>query len=244
MLAAVLVLGGFVLAATRRRSALDAGLIAGCAGTWLLFYAFAGPQALRPHAERWGLCLLVPASLVLARGIGAWIEHVPRLRWASIGTASLAAAALLGSFYVNYFRAFATTGGRSHLTYVTAPIEPKQQALSRILDRGAGSTRVEIATRQWWLYWPIAYLATPHPTVSVRLDASSDAVARLETPARGTARFFVEFAGTPELAATLRRLEEAGQRVTTTTIADAGGRDHLVIVEVAQAGNGRRAVSI
>ena len=178
VLAAVLVLGGFVLAATRRRSWLDAALIAGCAGTWLLFYAFAGPQALRPHAERWGLCLLVPASLVLARGIGAWIEHVPRLRWASIGTASLAAAALLGSFYVNYFRAFATTGGRSHLTYVTAPIEPKQQALSRILGRGAGSTRVEIATRQWWLYWPIAYLATPHPTVSVRLDASSDAVAR------------------------------------------------------------------
>ena len=171
MLAAVLALGGFVLAATRRRSALDAGLIAGCAGTWLLFYAFAGPQALRPHAERWGLCLLVPASLVLARGAGAWIEHVPRLRWVSIGTASLAAAALLGSFYVNYFRAFATTGGRSHLTYVTAPIEPKQQALIHILGRGAGATRVEIATRQWWLYWPIAYLATPHPTVSVRLDA-------------------------------------------------------------------------
>ena len=232
VLAAVLVLCGFVLAAARRRSALDAGLIAGCAGTWLLFYAFAGPQALRPHAERWGLCLLVPASLVLARGAGAWIEHVPRLRWVSIGTASLAAAALLGSFYVNYFRAFATTGGRSHLTYVTAPIEPKQQALIHILGRSAGSARVEIATRQWWLYWPIAYLATPHPTVSVRLDADPDPAAGVETPARGTARFFVEFAGTPELAATLRRLEETGQRVTITTIADAGGRDHLVIVEV------------
>jgi hypothetical protein len=236
VLAAVLVLGGFVLAATRRRSPLDAGLIAGCAGTWLLFYAFAGPQALRPHAERWGLCLLVPASLVLARGAGAWIEHVPQLRWVSIGTASLAAAALLGSFYVNYFHAFATTGGRSHLTYVTAPIEPKQQALSRILDRGAGSTRVEIATRQWWLYWPIAYLATQQPTVSVRLDTDSSPAAVLEAPARGTARFFVEFAGTPELAATLRRLEEAGQKATITTIADAGGRDHLAIVEVTTEG--------
>jgi hypothetical protein len=66
----------------------------------------------------------------------------------------------------------------------------------------------------------------------VRLDASSDAVARLEAPARGTAQFFVEFAGTPELAATLKRVEEAGRRATLTTIADAGGRDHLVIVEV------------
>jgi len=68
--------------------------------------------------------------------------------------------------------------------------------------------------------------------VSVRLDANSDAVARLEPPARGTARFFVEFAGTPELAATLKRVEESGRSTTLTTIADAGGRDHLVIVEV------------
>ena len=233
IVAAVLVLCGFVLASARRRSPLDIGLIAGCAGTWLLFYAFAGPQALRPHAERWGLCLLVPASLVLARGAGAWIEHVPRLRWVSIGTASLAAAALLGSFYVNYFRAFATTGGQSHLTYITAPIEPKQQALIHILGRSAGAARVEVATRQWWLYWPIAYLATPQPTVSVRLDSDADPASGVETPARGTARFFVEFAGTPELAATLRRLEQTGRRVTSTTIADAGGRDHLVIVEVA-----------
>ena len=81
--------------------------------------------------------------------------------------------------------------------------------------------------------WPIAYLATPQPTVSVRLDSDADPASGAETPARGTARFFVEFAGTPELAATLRRLEETGRRVTSTTIADAGGRDHLVIVEVA-----------
>ena len=174
----------------------------------------------------------MPASLVLARGIGTWIEHVPRLRWASIGTASLAATALLSWFYVNYFRAFATTGGRSHLTYVTAPIEPKQQALSRHPRPRRRLDPRPIATRQWWLYWPIAYLATPHPTVSVHLDASSDAVARLEAPASGTAQFFVEFAGTPELAATLKRVEETGRRATLTTIADAGGRDHLVIVEV------------
>ena len=232
MLAGVLALGGFGLAAARRRSWPDASLIAGCAGTWLLFYAFAGPQALRPHAERWGLCLLVPGSLVLARGVGAWIEHVPRLRWLSLGTASLAAAALLGSFYVNYFHAFATTGGQSHLTYVTAPIEPKQQALTHILGRVAGSTPAEIATRQWWLYWPIAYLATQHPAVSVRLDADTAPAADFEAPTRGTARFFVEFAGTPELAATLKRVEDTGRRATLTTIADAGGRDHLVIVEV------------
>ena len=233
MLTAVAAVGGFVLAARRRWSWLDAGLIAGCAGTWLLFYAFAGPQALRPHAERWGLCLLVPGSLALARGVGAWIEDVPQRRWLSIGAASLAAAALLGSFYVNYFQAFATTGGQSHLTYVTASVEPKEQALARILGRAAGSTRIAITTTQWWLYWPIAYLAAPHPAVSVRLDDGSRPAAGMDAPEGGTAQFFVEFAGTPELAATVKRLEQSGRKPTLTTIADAGGRDHLVIVEVA-----------
>ena len=37
----------------------------------------AGPQALRPHAERWGLCLIVPGTLFLARGLTAWIEWMP-----------------------------------------------------------------------------------------------------------------------------------------------------------------------
>jgi hypothetical protein len=236
ILAAVLVLGGIGLVARRRRSPIDLALVAGCAATWLLFYAFAGPQALRPHAERWGLCLLVPGSLLLARGAGAWIELAPRLRLVSLGTAALAAAALLGSFYVHYFRAFATTGGRSHLTYVTAPVEPKRQALVHILGRGAGARRLEVATRQWWLYWPIAYLATEHPTVSVRFDTAPGSEPALDAPAPGTARFFVEFVRTPELAATLRLIEQAGLTATTTTIADAGGRDLLAVVEVTGAG--------
>ena len=141
IVAAVLALCGLVLAATRRRCALDAGLIAGCAATWLLFYAFAGPQALRPHAERWGLC---PRAGVT--GVRTRRRRLDRARAAAAigldrhGVAR--AAALLGSFYVNYFRAFATTGGRSHLTYVTAPVEPKRQALIHILGRRAGATPV------------------------------------------------------------------------------------------------------
>ncbi len=115
------------------------------------FYAFAGPQALRPHAERWGLCLIVPAVLVFARGLAAWIEWKPRMRWLTIGTLTLAATSLLASFYVNFFREFATTGGRSHLAYVTAPTEPKQQALDRILAASPGPGRVTIVAQQWWL---------------------------------------------------------------------------------------------
>ncbi|MGH9370765.1 MAG: hypothetical protein ACRD15_04465, partial [Vicinamibacterales bacterium] len=129
----VAALAGFLLTPAARRSPLDYGLIFACASMWIGFYAFAGPQALRPHFERWGLCLIAPATLVLARGLTAWIEWRPRIRWLAIAAATLVATSLLTSFYANYFGEFATTGGRSHLTYVTAAIEPKQQALEHIL---------------------------------------------------------------------------------------------------------------
>ena len=78
-------------------------------------------------------------------------------------------------------------------------------------------------------------IRTEHPAVSVRFDAAAGPA----PAAPETARFFVEFSGSPELVATLRQLEQAGREVTTTTIADGGGRDLLTIVEV----TGGRTVS-
>jgi hypothetical protein len=48
----------------------------------------------------------------------------PNWRAVPIALSCLVAAGLLSSFHVNYFTAFATTGGRGHLTYATAAIEP------------------------------------------------------------------------------------------------------------------------
>ena len=117
-----------------------------------------------------------------------------------IAALTLVAAAVLTSFYVNYFREFATTGGRSHLAYITAATEPKQQALEQILARATGPNRVTIVTQQWWLRWPIAYLAIERPNVSVSMGFAMEPDPTFQE-ALGTGRlFFVEFAGTPELA--------------------------------------------
>jgi hypothetical protein len=236
--------GGFVviafvaasgLAASIRRGdttrrALDCGLVAASAVMCLLFFAFAGPTALRPHAERWGLCLIVPGALVLARGVAGWIETMPRLRLAAIGASSLVAAAVLAGFYVNFFREFATTGGRGHLTYVTAPIEPKQQAFGQILNRAAGSDRIVIVSQQWWIWRPIAYLAARDARVAVsdRLDFGEASGRALP----GRRLFLVEFAGSPELASALEWIRARGLRATSSVIQDAGGRALLVVVEV------------
>ena len=228
----VAALSGFLLTPASRRSRLDYPLIFACTGTWLGFYAFAGPEALRPHFERWGLCLIVPGTLVLARGVATSIESMPRLRWPTIATATLVAAAMLASFYVNYFREFATTGGRSHLTYVTAAIEPKQQALDDILHRSPGLGAVTIVTRQWWLRWPMAYLATPHRNVSVRTNVDMERDPGFREALASGRLFFVEFTRTPELAAELDWIHARGQNAETTIVRDAGGREHLAVVHV------------
>jgi hypothetical protein len=226
---------GLLLTPTARRSLVDYGLIFACASTWIGFYAFAGPQALRPHFERWGLCLIVPATLVLARGLTAWIESMPRMRRLTIAAAALVATSLLTTFYVNYFGEFATTGGRSHLTYVTAATEPKQQALEYVLGRTAGPDRVMIVTQQWWLVWPITYLATGHPNVSVSRSLAVERQPGLQEVLFNGRLFFVEFVGTPELAAEIEWIRERGLSVARTTVQDRSGRDLLAVLQVTAA---------
>jgi hypothetical protein len=234
VLVALAVSCALVLAIAVERRRTDMALAASCVATWIGFYLFAGPQALRPHAERWGLCLIVPAMLVLARGVTVWIERAPRLRWITIGAASCVAALLLASFYVNYFREFAVTGGGSHLAYVTAPIEPKQQALQLVLSQRGASSRATIVTQQWWLYWPIAYLASAHPGVTVVRGAPIDRPADVQDAVRDGTLFVVEFVDTPELTSAIGWVNERGLRVTRTAVRDASGRELLEVLQVAQ----------
>jgi hypothetical protein len=233
VLAMMLTAGGVAMMPAARRSPLDYGLIAACAMMWIGFYLFAGPAALRPHFERWGLCLIVPGLLVVARGIAAW-RWIPRLRWVADGAAPALLLALTVSFYVNYFDTFDKTGGRSHLTYVTASVEPKQQAFDRILARSPGPGSVAVGSTQWWLYRPLAYLATPYPNVTV--TASNDVTRQpgyAEAVERGRL-FFVEFSQTPELATTRRWVEQHGLREETTLVRDASGRTVVEILQVSR----------
>ena len=233
VLVAVSLLCGFAL--PRAADRLDYALLAACAGTWLGFYAVAGPEALRPHAERWGLCLIAPSTLVLARGLTAWIEWRPSWRLLPIGMAFIVAAGLLSSFYINYFTAFATTGGRGHLTYATAATEPKQQALEYILARSTGQSRVTIATGEWWLFWPIAYLATEHAQISMSLRSTEERGPDFAGALENGRLFFVEFAGTPGAAARMEWIRARGRQASSRIIYDAGGRDLLEILEVVPA---------
>jgi hypothetical protein len=146
----------------------------------------------------------------------------------------LVAASLLTSFYVNYFNAFATTGGRSHLTYVTAEVEPKQQALEHILGSSPGSAPVAVFTQQWWIRWPMAYLATKHPNVSVTWSLPPEDSSALGDALSTGRLFLVEFVETPELSSATAWVRAQGLEAERTTLRDASGRDLLEILRVSR----------
>ena len=169
---------------------------------WIGFYAFAGPQALRPHVERWGLCLIVPGTLVLARGLTC-MDLDAEDAMGDDRRSQPPWQALLASFYSNYFGEFARTGGRSHLTYVTAATEPKQQALEHILAQSAGPGARGRSSRT------NGGCMAPHLSrhrASARLGEREPDVAAGQAYQEALHRrtlFFVEFAETPELDATI-----------------------------------------
>src|SRR5690606_14144318 len=133
-----------------------------------LGFAFvAGPQALAPHLERYGICLVAPAVLMLARGLTWWVEPV-RSNCQFFRLALLSVAyCFVFSFSLAYFHVVYVTGGLSHRAFRTAAVEPKQAALARIVAAHAPHARSEIIAREWWLYWPLTYLAYGQDRVRV-----------------------------------------------------------------------------
>jgi hypothetical protein len=230
-IAAPAIVCGFGLALRGERSAVDAALAIAWLSSAFLFFAFAGPEALRPNFERWGLCLIAPGTLVIARGISGWIHAAPRWRGWTIGASCALAFGLLGTFYLHFVRVFETSGGRAHVTFVSANPEPKQQAFDLMLSRRSHDEPVLIVGQLWWQFYPIDYLAQAHPDVLVAMRIPPDDAPELrDALARGRV-FFVEFANTPELTRAGNWIRARGRRMTDTTIRDQGGRDLLHVLE-------------
>ena len=232
---AVATVVGLYFALRRPQPALDCGLLLAWLTSVLLHYAFGGPDAIRPHLERWGLCLIVPTLLVVARALAAWIERFPQMRWVPVGAAAALAALQLASFRTNYFGEFQTTGGRSHRTFVTAKIEPKQAALESILAWREGDEPVIIIAREWWQFWPISYLAKNQPNVFVSKDLDSEAYPWFKRAIDHGQLYFVDFAAEPDARSALEWVRARGLRSTANTVRDRSGRDLFQILQVTRA---------
>jgi hypothetical protein len=187
-------------------------LLAGWTLTLVGFLLVAGPSAMLPGWERYALCLVVPTTLLLARGaVLAYRAAAPQRQWI-LAAAPLLGFVFLADFQAHYFGFFRETGGRAHATFHTGPAEPKEAAVRWIAaQRPAAGDRAGpswIVTSEWWNYWPLRYLASDRPGLRVLTWEEAEGQRGFRTALGKRRVFLVEFAGSP---AAERALARAGE---------------------------------
>lgn len=169
--AAACVLCGLLFIAVSRareqKQTADLCLAAGWAAGLAAFYWIAGPRAIAPHFERYGVCLIAPAVLLAARAISqlraqaGWFGATVSWAFLAVGAVSLA------DFQLNYLDHFRLTGGTSHPTFQTASVDPKVLAVEIVRRQAAGEPAAWIATDDWWILWTARYLTADDEQIHV-----------------------------------------------------------------------------
>jgi hypothetical protein len=172
----------------RGRFGREAGLIAGWLATLFMFFMLAGSDALRPHVERYGFVLVAPTAIVLAVLAAKCLPKRGTLRPGLL--VPVMALPLLGAFWVGYFRPLASGSPRQHRTFWTGQEEPKLAAYERIAAQSPPPGTLIVA-EDWWLKWPIAYLARPR---SLDVVSANEAA---PSSVSANPRYWVAYAGSP-----------------------------------------------
>jgi hypothetical protein len=127
-------------------------LAGGLAVSIVAFHVVAGSRALDPGAERYAMFLLIPVAVLCAAGLG----YAGRAGSAAAVALCVALTAVLS---IGYFLPLAREGGHGHSTYRTGPVEPKHAAFEFVNAHSRDARVVAVFAEDWWLYWPIRYLA-------------------------------------------------------------------------------------
>ncbi len=198
----------------RARDLRLVALVAGTAAGAGVFHVLLGALPLEPGHERYAMGLVMPALLSLL----ALLRHAiwPRALVPAI------AALMLASFASNYTLPLRTSGSRAHRTFHTAPGEPKALALAAILSDAGPTGAVHIYAEDWWLHWPMRYLASRDERVRFEFDEKGNVDEnRVREFAAGGA-YLVGFEGGPLQSLLPRLFPDAAP--LPTTIRDVAGR--------------------
>jgi hypothetical protein len=202
--------------------------------TWALsvigFLLVAGPPALVPGYERYGICLIAPTILLLARGMATMLQSAAGTGRLMLGAAALSGWLLLADCQTHYFAYIERTGGCAHRTFRTAAEEPKQTAVNLILaQREPGTTW--ILSSAYWNELPLRYLAWPAPEVRVVGSEQAEGSPEIATALAEGRVWYVEFTGSKELQQVRSAL--ADRELHEWQIKDYGDRPLLSIVHAA-----------
>jgi len=197
------------------------------------FLLIAGTRAMTPGWERYALCLVAPAVVLAARGAAlCYVASSGRRRFV-LAAASLAGWLVLADYGQHYFTFIEQTGGRSHLTFSTAALEPKQAALRCVLRHRNAQSQTEgdttwIVTSQWWNYWPLRYLSMLEGNLRVVTPAEVHDSADYERASGQGRVWYVEFPGSDALRRARAAL--AGRNVRQWEFVDYSGRTVLCLL--------------
>ncbi len=215
--------------------------MAALAAGWVLsltaFFVIAGPAALAPHFERYGIALVGPGAILAALGLDGWIAGLgpdasQKRRLATLAATSVAWV-LLATFQVEFFAFFHRTGGQSHLTFRTAAVEPKAAALEYIASHSTAN--VHIAASEWWNYWPIRYLAESRKGGQSDIDVRFGVATDEWLAEKDVSTWQVEFTESPVCESFRRQQHKSGVPIFESTIDDYAGHPLLTLFRVADA---------
>jgi hypothetical protein len=119
------------------------------------FHIIAGERGLNPGLERYAMSFVAPLSILVALGLDTlWRRSL----WLGAGAAAGTLASLAAVLTVCYFVPL-SRGRAGHESYRTSTVEPKEAAYRFIAADSAGAGVVAVFAENWWIYWPVRYLA-------------------------------------------------------------------------------------
>ena len=120
---------------------------------WWIAAGLLMPQS--PGRERYVVWILVPAVLLVARGL----KDAPRLLLAVAATSALLSGAWLYAVDQQLWPS------STHRAFRTGPVEPKIALAKRILELSPPGQPLRIAVADWWLEHPLRYLLPPDAAI-------------------------------------------------------------------------------
>ena len=134
----------------------------------MLAYLIGGMKVLRPNTERYGIFLAVPSCYVIAVCVQALATDVRREAAFRFAVAALGIALSI-SFAVNHLAALHEPTPRRENAFRTGDVDPKQLALGAVLHARDPKRTTVILAQDWWIYWPVRYLAHREPNLRVTI---------------------------------------------------------------------------
>jgi hypothetical protein len=156
------------LRAARRWS--DLAFTLGIAVSLAAAYVVAGLKVLMPATERYGMFFTVPSCYVLATCVDVLSDTPRRGAWLRTTAAALGCCLLI-SFGQNYLGALLRPDPNREYAFRTGAVEPKLAALQAVIAMRDARRPAVVLAQDWWIYWPLRYLAHPQPNLHVTMPA-------------------------------------------------------------------------